>query len=134
MLHFGIIIISRNEGGHAIFKRQFGSSIEDLKTMINDIILLLLDEYKNHLIAFDEIKIRYSFDLRKSIYQQIILYVTLFVVRKIETQYQLLTRDSIVIFVCIEVFFLSMNLFCNYRIQECLYKDEFLILKDIHSH
>jgi hypothetical protein len=63
VLYFNIIITSRNEDKHVVLKRQLESFIEDLKTMINDINLLLINELHNHLIVFDEIKVQYSLNL-----------------------------------------------------------------------
>jgi hypothetical protein len=54
MLHFEIIIISRDEDDHAVLKRQLESSFEDMKTMINDINLLLMNEYHNYLLKLKE--------------------------------------------------------------------------------
>jgi hypothetical protein len=44
VLHFDTITTSRDESDHAVLKRRLRSFIEDLKTMMNDISLLLINE------------------------------------------------------------------------------------------
>jgi hypothetical protein len=44
ILHFDIIVTSRDEKAHVMFKKQFESFIDNLKTMINEINLLLINE------------------------------------------------------------------------------------------
>jgi hypothetical protein len=65
MLHFEIIIISRDEDDHVVLKRQLESSFEDLKTMINDNNFLLMNEYHNYLLKLKKQKIRYFLNLHK---------------------------------------------------------------------
>jgi hypothetical protein len=134
ILHFDIINISRDEDDHAILKRQLDVSIEDLKTMIKSIDLLLMNEYINHTFVIENAKIRYFLKMKKSVYQLISLYVIHVVIRKIHCQYELLTKNSTIMFVCIEVFIIITNLSCSHLIQKRLYEDEFLMIKDVHSH
>jgi hypothetical protein len=75
MLHFEITVSSRDEKKHSMLKRQLESSIDDLKTMINEINLLLMNEYHNYLLKFEEAKMRLSMKLNKSIYQRLIAHV-----------------------------------------------------------
>ncbi len=82
MLHFEIIIISRDENDHVVLKRQLESFFEDLKTMINAINFLLINEYENYRLKFKKQKIRYFLDLRKKIYQQLFAYITHHALRK----------------------------------------------------
>ena len=134
MLHFDIISTSRDEERHSILKRQLESFIEDLKTIVDDIDLLLINELHNHLIVFDEAKIRYFLDLRKLIYQQIALYIISFAIRKIDSQLKLLTERITIISVCTDVFITITGLSCSHRIHECLFQKRALQIKDVHSH
>ncbi len=134
MLHFEIIIISRDEDDHAVLKRQLESSFENLKTMINAINLLLMNEYQNYLLRLKEQKIRYSLDLRKKIYQQLFAYITHHALRKISHQYDLLTERSTALNACINVFIIITELSCSHRIQNRMFKREIIQLKDVHSH
>ncbi len=84
ILHFEITTISRNEDDHAMLKRRFESFAEDLKTVINSINLLLMNEYHNYLLKLKEEKIRYFLNLRKKIYQQISSYITHYVSRMLQ--------------------------------------------------
>jgi hypothetical protein len=44
MLHFDITITSRDEDFHAILKRQLSKFTDDLKTIMNDINLMLINK------------------------------------------------------------------------------------------
>jgi hypothetical protein len=68
ILHFEIIIIFRDEDDHALLKKRFESSIEDLKTMIDDVNFLLMNEYHDYFLKLKEQKIRYFMNLRQQIY------------------------------------------------------------------
>jgi hypothetical protein len=83
ILHFEITVTSRDEKSHSVLKKQFRTSTKDLKMVMNEINLLLTNELHNYLIDFNETKIRYSASLRKSIFEQIRAYVTLYVLKKI---------------------------------------------------
>ncbi len=52
MFYFDIINISREEDVYALLKRQLDVSIEDLKTMMKSIDLLLINEYQNHTFVY----------------------------------------------------------------------------------
>jgi hypothetical protein len=67
---------SRDESEHAVLKRRLESSMSDLKTMMNDINLMLVNEHHNYLIEMKEARMRYSIELRKSIFDQLVSYVT----------------------------------------------------------
>ena len=134
VLHFETIIISRSEGDHAVLKRQLNSSTEDLKTMIDDILLLLRNEHHNYVLKLKDEKTRYSLNLRKKIYRQLSAHITHYFLRKISHQYYLLIERSTVIASCINVFIIIIDLFCSHKIQKRLYDEEFLLLKDVHSH
>ena len=86
--HFETTTTSRGEGGHAVLKRQLGSSSGDLKTVVDGINLLLINELHNHLIRLDEAKVRLPMDIRKPIFQEISPYVTPYALRKIMPQYE----------------------------------------------
>jgi hypothetical protein len=134
MLHFEITISSRDEKEHSMLKRQLESFIDDLKTMINEINLLLMNEYHNYLLKFEKTKMRLSMKLNKSIYQRLIAHVTSHVLKKIDEQYKLLINQSIAFSSCTNVFIIIIELSCNHQIQNRLFDEEFLTLKDVHSH
>jgi hypothetical protein len=134
MLHFDITVSSRDERRHAVLKRQLNSSIDDLKTMIDEINLLLMNEYHNYLLKFEEAKIRLSMKLNKSIYQRLTAHVTSYILRMIDEQYKLIINQSIALSSCTNAFIIIIELSCSHRIQNRLFDEEFLILKDVHSH
>ena len=134
MLHFETTIISRNKEGHAILKRVFESSTDNLKTMIDVVILLLMNEYQNYLIKINETKIKLFMKFRKSIFQFIIAHVTLTALKKIMSQYEKLINQSTIILSCIETFIISIELSCNHKIQKYLFVKNDLLLNDVHFH
>jgi hypothetical protein len=77
MLHFDITVTSRDERAHAVLKRQLESSIENLKTMMNEINLLLINEQHNYLIDINDAKLRYLIELRKHVFDQLTSFVIL---------------------------------------------------------
>jgi hypothetical protein len=84
------MITSCNERDHAILKRQLRFSNENFKIVINKINLLLNNHHHEYLIAFEEMRTRYSFNLRKSIYRYLIAFVFSYVFKRIDEQYALL--------------------------------------------
>ena len=122
VLHFDITTTSRGEGTHAVLKRQLGTSTGDLGTVVKSIELLLTNELHNHLIAFDEAKMRYPLDLRKAIYSKIAPHITSVAIRKINSQYESLTNQPTVITACTGVFTTTTGLPCKHRIQEYLFQ------------
>jgi hypothetical protein len=134
ILHFEIITISRDEDSHAILKRQLKSSSEDLKTMINAINLLLMNEYQNYRLKLKDEKTRYSLNLRQKIYRRLCAHITHYALRKISHQYDLLTNRSTIFQACINIFIIITELSCSYRIQDRLYQEEIIQLRDVHSH
>jgi hypothetical protein len=71
MLHFDTTITSRDERRHAVMKRQLRTSTDDLKIVIDEISLILINEYHDFQIRLNENRIRFSMKLRKLIFQQI---------------------------------------------------------------
>jgi hypothetical protein len=78
---------------------------------------------------------RYSLNLRKSIFNRIAIFVTSYALRKIDDQYKLLIEWSTAVNRCIERFTIFIELSCSHKIQDCLYEsNKCLIIEDIHSH
>ncbi len=134
VLHFDITTTSRDENSNAMLKRQLNTSTEDLKTVMNDINLLLINEHHNHILKLKDDKMRFSMKLRKSIFQLIFSYITTSIIRRIAAQNQLLTKKSTILAACTHVFIIITELSCNHKIQERLFDEECLLLKNVHSH
>jgi hypothetical protein len=125
---------SREEERHVVLKRQLESSTENLKTVMNEINLLFINEHHKHVLALADEKVKFSTALRKSIFNQLKAHVTHHAIRKIVTQYNLLTEKFIVIDLCSNAFIIIIKLSCSHKIQNKLFNKESLLLKDIHSH
>ncbi len=91
ILHFETTMTSREKDEHAVLKRQLESSTRDLKIVVNEINLLLINEHHNYELVVVDQKVRYSTAFRKSIFSQLTAYITHYALRKIVTQYALLT-------------------------------------------
>ena len=134
VLHFEIIITFREKNSHAILKRQLKSSIDDFKTVINAIKLLLTNQIYEHTLVIAAVKIQFFFDLKFSIFQQLIAYITVYVFRKITAEYKKMIEFTIALFACIRNFTASTKLPCSYKIQSRMFDNETLKLKDVHLH
>ncbi len=134
-LHFDIIVISRSENDHAILKRQLRSSSKDLKIVINEIKFLLNNQLHDHLIAFEEARTRFSSILRsKSIFRQLIIFVSSYALKKINEQYDLMINQFTILSACTNIFIIIMRLSCAHKIQERMWETKCLLLKDVHTH
>lgn len=128
VLHFDTTTTSRAEGGHAILKRQLGSSHGDLKIVVNAISLLLTNELHDHILAVNEAKMRVSLRLRKSIFQRISSYVSPHALRKVLEQYSLVVDKPTVLQSCIDAFTTTLGLPCCHKIQQRMYEPEGCLL------
>jgi hypothetical protein len=117
-----------------MFKRRLKFSIEDFKTMMNDINLLLINELHNHFLIVENAKIRFSMRFNKLIFQQVASYVAFNVLKMIFDQYDLFMKRLTILLFCTHVFIIIIDLSCNHKIQKRLYEEDFILLEDIHNH
>jgi hypothetical protein len=134
VLHFDTTVPSRDEKEHAVLKRQLESSTNDLKTVMNDINLLLINEQHNYLIDMIETKMRYSIELRRSVFDQLTSFVTSVALWKILSQYKKLIERFTVISACIDVFITTTELSCSHKIQKRLFNENCILIENVHSH
>ncbi len=134
ILHFETTMISRSENEHAQLKRHLRAFIDDLKTMMNSINLLFKNEIHDHLIEWAENKIRYSVECRKSIFHQLSAFVTSYAIKQMLSQLKLLTKRTIVISLCTDVFIKTMRLSCSYKMQKRFFQNESLLVENVHFH
>ena len=87
VLHFGNVITSRVERSHSTLKRQLGFSTGDLKTVVDNIDLLLKNQLQEYQIGIDEAKSRVPYHLRIPIFQDVIASISPFALRQILKQY-----------------------------------------------
>ncbi len=134
VLHFDITTTSRDENEHATLKCQLETSKNDLKSMIENINLLLINEHHNHLLKLNDDKTRFFMKLRKWIFQQISSYITTSMIRRIVTQYQLMIDQSTILSSCTQTFITIIDLSCSHKIQKRMFKRECILMKNIHFH
>jgi hypothetical protein len=82
----------------------------------------------------NEARMRDSIELRKSIFDQLISYVTSIALWKILSQYKKLIEHFTIISVCIKIFIIIIELSCFHIIQKRLFEEESLLIEDVHSH
>ena len=90
IFHFNIIFILQDEKTHANLKRQLRFLIDDIKMIVNNINLLLTNQFHNHRFVMKKIKMRFFMKFRKSIFNQLIAHVILYALWLILLHYQLL--------------------------------------------
>ncbi len=133
VLHFDIMTTSRDKNEHAILKRHLKLSTENLKTMMNEISMLLMNKYHNHTLQLTNDKIRYLMKFRKSIFKIIFSYIIISIIKQIYSQYELVIERLTTISICKSVFIIIINLSCSHKIQEKLFDEEHLLIKNTHS-
>jgi hypothetical protein len=133
-LHFDTTFTSRDEKEHVVLKRRLEFSTNDLKTVIDAINLLLINEYTTYLMKIDDDKIRLSMKLNKSIFQNLIAHIIISALRRIMNQYKLLTEQSTMMLACTNIFIDITELSCNHKIQKRLFAEEKLMIENVHSH
>jgi HJR/Mrr/RecB family endonuclease len=134
VLHFDTTMTSRDEDSHAILKQQLSKFPDDFKTIVNDINFMLINELQNYRIALDDERMRYFMKLRKSVFEQLVFFVTTIALRKILSQYKLMIERFTVMSACINVFITIIELLCSHRIQKRLFQKKCLLIEDVHSY
>ncbi len=153
IMHFDIIVTSKEENAHTMLKRNLITFIDDLKIMMNNLNLLLINQRHDYLIEFENakiryllqckidifqtfliefknFKIRYSLQCRINFFQNIFAFVTSYALRKILNQYKQLTDES----ACIKTFSTTLKLSCAYIIQKRLELTDCLLIDDVHFY
>jgi uncharacterized membrane protein len=110
------------------------ASIDDLKTIVNNISLLLKNEIHDHLIEWNENKIRYFVECRKSIFHQLAAFVIFYAIKQMLSQLKLLTKRTTVISSCTDTFIKTMRLSCSHKMQKRLFQNESLLIENVHFH
>ena len=63
ILHFNTTITFRKKNDYAVLKKKLKLFIENFKTIINNVVLLLINEYENYNLNLNETKNRYFLNL-----------------------------------------------------------------------
>jgi hypothetical protein len=128
-------VTSRREEAHAMLKRSLMSSTDDLKIVIDNLDLLMINQRHEYVQKFEEIKIRYSVDCRLDIFRNISAFVISKALRMIMNEYKRLISQIIVLSACTNAFKTSLDLSCAHVIQQRLFESpDCLLLEDVHSH
>ena len=132
MLHFDNVTTFRAKEGHSAIKRQLRFSIDDLKTVIDNIDLLLKNQLQKYRIVMNEAKSRISHHIRISILRDLIIKMSSFALRQILKQYHRIADENL-LSRCINIFKNIMRLSCAYIMQQRLHESfNQLTLADIH--
>ena len=118
VLHFDNIATPRVEGGHAVLKHQLGFSTGDLKTVVDNIDLLLKNQHQEYVIKLDEAEMRFPTRLRRPLYSDVRAYITPFALLKVHSQYERLLDQTTPLSLCTGAFRATMGLPCAHEIQE----------------
>ena len=133
VLHFGTTSTSKGEGAHAVLKRNLITSTEDLKTVVENLDLMLINQRHDYLIAAEEAKVRYPMDLKIDVFRNLAAFVTPYALRKILEEYKRLIDEPTVLPACTKAFSTSLGLPCAHIIQERLTSNG-LMIEDVHLH
>ena len=135
MLHFDTTSTSKGEGAHAVLKKNLIISTENLKTVIENLNLMLINQRHDYLIAAKKAKIRYSMNLKIDAFRNLIAFVISYALKKILEEYKRLIDQFTIFFVCIKAFSIFLGLSCAHVIQERLtFNDNELMIEDVHFH
>ena len=132
--HFFSTTTSRSEGAHRVLKNQLGVSTGDLKLVVENIEMLLLNQRKEYAIKLDSAKMRVPFDLQIPLFRGIISAVTPYAMRMIYNQYKLIdTPDWSPN--CTHSWSRVAGLPCSHIIKIRMESSErILFISDIHPH
>ena len=133
MLHFGTISTFRGEGAHAVLKKNLITSTENLKTVIENLDFMLINQRHDYLITAKEIKIRYFMNLKIDVFRNLAAFVISYALKKILGKYKRLIDESTVFSACIKAFSTFLKLPCVHIIQKRLTFNE-LMIEDVHFH
>lgn len=136
-LHFNNHATSRSEGSHAKLKRDLTSSIGDLKTVVDSLELLLINQYQDYVLALEDAKTRLPHELRLPFLRELIGQVTPFALHRVREQYHILIRGGGPLTPCTNTFTTTMGLPCVHTIQTRMFdvaRGGVVILEDVHPH
>ncbi len=132
--HFFIISTSRSKSAHRVLKHNLKFFIDDLKMMMNNIEILLMNQRKEYATKFDETKIRVSFDLKISSFKDLISHVISHALRMIFNQYVLIDQSNYSS-VCTHFWIIVSNLSCSHLIKNRIRSStKILLLENVHQH
>ncbi len=132
--HFFIISTSRSKSAHRVLKPNLRFFTDDLKIMMNNIEIFLMNQRKKYAMKLDETKMRVFFEFKISSFRDLISHVTSHVLRKIFNQYFLIEKSDHS-FVCTHSWIIISSLSCNHLIKNRMTTStRILLLEDVHSH
>ncbi len=132
--HFFIISTSRSKNAHRVLKHNLNFFIDDLKMMMNNIEILLMNQRKEYATKFDETKMRVSFDLKISSFKNLLSHVIFYTLRMIFNQYVLIDQSNHSI-VCTHFWIIVSSLSCNHLIKNRIKTStKILLLENVHQH
>ena len=111
---------------YVIFE-QSDLDLEDLKTVIDFIDLLLMNQRQIYILNMKQIKVRLSHRFRSFIFIYLLARDTSFALKQIYNQYRLITAAFTALSVCTRVFTTMTELLCAHKIQKRMFERNELI-------
>ncbi len=136
-LHFNNYITFCDKKSNATLKHKLEFFIDDLKSVVDNLKLLLMNQHHDYIEIIQMTKIRLSFYLWALILRDLVTHVISFALHKIIEQYKLIMIIEESLSLCINIFITTLNLSCTHKIQRRMYntaEDEVLKIEDIHLH
>ena len=119
---------------YVIFE-QSDLDLEDLKTVIDFIDLLLMNQRQIYILNMKQIKVRLSHRFRLFIFTHLFARVISFVLKQIYNQYRLIIAAFTALFVCTRMFTTITELLYAHKIQKRMFeRDKLIQLKDVYFH
>ena len=140
LLHFNNHVFSRFEKNHAMLKSNLKNFIENLNIVIKKTILICNRQRNEYEKTLNIAKQRLFNEFNKTIFRDLIIFVTLFAFKRVLKQYDLLLKTQnldISCFDCTNNFKKIMNLSCFHIIEKRLFNvvnEKILKFSNIYSH
>lgn len=108
--------------------------VNDLKIVMNNINLLLMNQRHDFLMIFEETRMRFSMKLKINIFSNLQSFLTSYALRLMFKEFKRLSSQSTILLACINSFITSLRLPSSHRIQARMFNEGALLIEDIHSH
>jgi hypothetical protein len=132
--HFFITFTSRFENAHQVLKQHLRFFIDDLKMMMNNIEILLMNQRKKYIIKLNIAKMKMFFDFWISLFREFIFQISSHALRFIHKQFFFLQIENYFT-ICTNAWIIVSRLSYVHKIKKRMtFSQKMFLLKNIHSH